>query len=85
MSTIKEEPSHSNFRQQEGQVRNFISPYSRHTHRDMLDDIDLPGDPYFLKCYRSFHNHELDTGMIVMSDLVEDKDIHRKGPPKVLP
>jgi len=51
----------------------------------MLDDIDLPGDPYFLKCFRSFHNHELDTGMIVMSDLVEDKDIHRKGPPKVLP
>lgn len=27
---------------------------------DLLEDIDIPGDPYYLKYYRSFHNHELE-------------------------
>lgn len=51
----------------------------------MIDEIDVPGDPYFLKSYRAFHNHELDTNLMVLADTIDEKDIHRKGPPKVIP
>ncbi|CDW85737.1 UNKNOWN [Stylonychia lemnae] len=51
----------------------------------LLEDIDIPGDPFFLQKYRSFHNHELDTNMIEHQDLILDKDIHRKGAVNILP
>ena len=31
---------------------------------ELIDDIDIKSDPYFLKYYRSYHNHELDTNLI---------------------
>ena len=31
---------------------------------ELIDDIDIEGDPYYLKYYRSFHNHELDTNLV---------------------
>jgi hypothetical protein len=31
---------------------------------DLIEDIDIDGDPFYLKYYRSFHNHELDTNII---------------------
>ena len=44
----------------------------------MLEDIDIDGDPYYLKYYRSFHNHELDTNVIQNLGDVDDKDLHRR-------
>ena len=51
----------------------------------LLEDIDLPGDPFYLQKYRSFHNHDLDTNMIEHHNLVLDKDLHRKGAVNILP
>jgi hypothetical protein len=34
-------------------------------HNDLIEDIDIAGDPYYLKYYRSFHNHELDPNTIL--------------------
>ena len=31
---------------------------------DLVDDIDIEEDPYYLKYYRSFHNHDLDTHLV---------------------
>jgi len=31
---------------------------------DLIEDIDIEGDPFYLKYYRSFHNHDLDTNII---------------------
>ena len=33
-------------------------------YNELLDDINIEGDPYYLKYYRSFHNHDLDTNII---------------------
>lgn len=30
----------------------------------LVEDIDIEGDPYYLKYYRSFHNHDLDTNLV---------------------
>lgn len=35
---------------------------------DLLEDIDIAGDPYYLKYYRSFHNHELDPHLTLAGD-----------------
>ena len=50
----------------------------RHQYNELLDDIDVEGDPYYLKYYRNFHNHELDTNVIENLGQVADKDLHRK-------
>src|SRR3569833_1523622 len=52
---------------------------------NLISDIDIPGDPYFLSKYRSFHNHELDSNMIEYNSLVLEKDLHRKGAVTLLP
>eukprot|EP00347_Sterkiella_histriomuscorum_P005147 403357715 len=46
---------------------------------ELIHEIDVPGDPYFLWKFRSFHNHELDTNLIQVSSLIPEKDLHRKG------
>ncbi len=33
-------------------------------HNDLIEDIDIVGDPFYLRYYRSFHNHELDLHQI---------------------
>ena len=52
---------------------------------ELIDDIDIPGDPYYLKYYRSFHNHELDTNLIENQGIIVEGDIHRKGAVNWLP
>lgn len=47
-------------------------------YNELLDDINIEGDPYYLKYYRSFHNHELDTNIIENLGVVQDKDLHRR-------
>ena len=47
--------------------------------------IDVPGDPFFLAKYRSFHNHDLDTNYVEHSHLVMDEDLHKKGSANLLP
>ena len=51
----------------------------------MLEDMIIEGDPYFLIKYRSVHNHELDTNLIVNEGLVSEKDVYRKGNHSILP
>lgn len=51
----------------------------------LLEDIDLPGDPFYLQKYRSFHNHQLDTNMMEHNELIMEKDVHRKGAVNILP
>ena len=34
------------------------------TPSDLIEDLDIPNDPYYLKYYRPFHNHPLDTELI---------------------
>ena len=46
---------------------------------ELIDDIDIEGDPYYLKYYRSFHNHELDTNLVENQGRIVEEDIHRKG------
>eukprot|EP00347_Sterkiella_histriomuscorum_P002817 403366692 len=50
----------------------------------LLEDIDILDDPFFLHRYRSFHNHELDTNMIENWGTILEKDIHRKGAVNIL-
>jgi len=52
---------------------------------DLIEDIDIEGDPFYLKYYRSFHNHELDTNIIEHQGLVLEEDLHRKGAIALLP
>jgi len=52
---------------------------------DLIEDIDMEDDPYYLKYYRSFHNHELDTNIIEHQNLVLEEDLHRKGAITLLP
>ena len=47
-------------------------------YNELLDDINIEGDPYYLKYYRSFHNHDLDTNIIENLGVVQDKDLHRR-------
>lgn len=47
-----------------------------------FDQVDIPGDPYFLAKYRSFHNHDLDTNYVEHAHLVMDEDLHKKGSAK---
>lgn len=49
------------------------------------DIIDVPGDPFFLAKYRSFHNHDLDTNYVEHAHLVMDEDLHKKGSANLLP
>lgn len=51
----------------------------------LLDDIDIPGDAFYLQKYRAFHNHPLDTNMMEHNALIMEKDIHRKGAINILP
>ena len=46
---------------------------------DQLEDIDVPGDEFYLKYYRSFHNHELDSNMILNEAQILDEDMIRAG------
>ena len=46
---------------------------------DHIDDIDIKGDEYYLKYYRSFHNHDLGTNLIENQSFIMEEDIHRKG------
>ena len=45
----------------------------------LVDDVDIPDDPFFLKWYRSFHNHPIDTNLMMHENLISDRDVHRKG------
>jgi hypothetical protein len=47
-------------------------------YNELLEDIDIDGDPYYLKYYRGFHNHDLDTNVIENIGDVKDKDLHRR-------
>jgi hypothetical protein len=63
-------------------------PHRRENHEKfskLLDDIDIPGDIFYLAKYRSFHNHEVDANVIEYSNLVMDNDLHRKGAVTILP
>ena len=45
-----------------------------------MEMIDIPGDPYFLAKYRSFHNHDLDANYVENAHLVmEQEDLPKKG------
>lgn len=52
---------------------------------DLIEDIDLEGNPFYLKYYRSFHNHDLDTHLMENEDMVSEDTLHRKGAPSYLP
>jgi hypothetical protein len=52
---------------------------------DLIEDIDITGDPYYLKYYRSFHNHELDPNTILNEGALLDEDIVRSGALTLLP
>lgn len=45
----------------------------------------MPGDPFYLSKYRSYHNHELDTNTIEYNSLFMTEDLHRKGAVNILP
>jgi hypothetical protein len=60
--------------------RTVMSKFSK-----LLEDIDIPGDPFYLQKYRSFHNHSLDTNMMEHNELIMEKDVHRKGAINILP
>ena len=51
----------------------------------MLEEIDIPNDPYFLWKYRSFHNHEMDCNLIAGADQIKPRDLHRKGAFNAIP
>lgn len=38
--------------------------FTRLKYRDLIEDIVIEDDPFFLAKYRGFHNHILDTNMI---------------------
>lgn len=44
------------------------------------DANDIPGDPFFLVKYRSFHNHDLDTNYVEHSHMVMDEELHKEVP-----
>ena len=48
----------SDFKKEEPGIKGKVQ------YNELLDDINIEGDPYYLKYYRSFHNHELDTNII---------------------
>jgi len=52
---------------------------------DLIEDIDISGDPYYLKYYRSFHNHELDPNTILNEGALLDEDLVRSGALTLLP
>lgn len=52
---------------------------------DLIEDIDINGDPYYLKYYRSFHNHELDPNTILNESQLVDEDMSRTGSLTMLP
>lgn len=52
---------------------------------DLIEDIDIPGDPFYLKYYRSFHNHELDSNVILNEQSLYEEDRARKGALTLLP
>ena len=52
---------------------------------DLIEDIDIHGDPYYLKYYRSFHNHELDPNTILNESQLLDEDMVRNGSLTMLP
>jgi len=52
---------------------------------DLIEDIDISGDPYYLKYYRSFHNHELDPNTILNESQLIDEDMVRTGSLTMLP
>lgn len=54
-------------------------------HNDLIEDIDINGDPYYLKYYRSFHNHELDPNTILNESQLLDEDMIRTGALTLLP
>lgn len=49
------------------------------------DVNDIPGDPFFLIKYRSFHNHDLDTNYVEHAHMVMDEELHKKGSANYLP
>jgi hypothetical protein len=49
------------------------------------DANDIPGDPFFLMRYRSFHNHDLDTNYVEHAHMVMDEELHKKGSANLLP
>jgi hypothetical protein len=51
----------------------------------LIEDIDIAGDPYYLKYYRSFHNHELDPNIILNESVLIEEDLQRKGALSLLP
>ena len=54
-------------------------------YSDLIEDIDLEDNPFYLKYYRSFHNHDLDTHLIENDELVSEETLHKKGAPAYLP
>jgi hypothetical protein len=51
----------------------------------IMNDVNIPDDPYYMVRYRSFHNHELDLNLLAHIGLVNEKDIWRKGAWRTLP
>ena len=51
----------------------------------IMQDVDIPDDPYYLRKYRSFHNHEIDLNLMAHINLVSEKDLWRKGAWKTMP
>lgn len=54
-------------------------------HSDTMEDVDIEGDPFYLKYYRSFHNHELDPNTILNESQLVDEDMIRTGSLSMLP
>ncbi len=50
-----------------------------------MDDVDIPDDPYYLRKFRAFHNHEIDLNLMANINMVSERDIWRKGAHKTLP
>lgn len=51
----------------------------------IMEDVNIPEDPYYLVRYRSFHNHEVDLNLMAHINLVSEKDIWRKGAWRTMP
>lgn len=79
----------------ERRKREFIfdddeNPWSFGPWRDiqrygLQDDSILPGNPYYLVKYRAFHNHEIDTHLMIFHHFITEWDLWNKNAWKVLP
>ena len=75
----------STYETQESTIDESKRSTNKSKFSELIDDIDIKGDEYYLKYYRSFHNHELDTNLVENEGKIVDEDIHRKGAMTWLP